>query len=382
MPGYWEYLWAMESQRWTVAGLRQVASENGYSVTARQLESWRNQGLLPKQIRGPQDGLRPTWSSPPGTDQQLLRLCELRQGTKDPAALLIRLWLQGGPQSLGQVRGALMEVLDDAERTISQAVIKIQQSKHVRGLPYTEEEALRELARRFTLARVADHILPRVRTGRSYRLPGVTVLLQIFVTGQVPEGVSATGDDVGRALGLWPRGRLDRLDRSIDPAGTAPSWLGNEPLDLDYLARTVSLPALRAGLATASDEDLRYAARALEPLTNGLRLFARFSGAFHYDRAKFLGLQALRNMRSTPELPTFLICLVLVIRQSDLRDNLERVVEALEETRRVLGGFLRQLARFGPIGFEARNGNAMPAKMTRRLQSVADEFPPGQDGTS
>ncbi len=176
--------------QWTVEGLIKHASDHGYAVTKRQLESWRNQGLLPQQTRGAQCGLRPTWTSPPGAEEKLLRLLELRETTtKNPDALLLSLWLRGEPQSPARVRRAVSSMLDDTERTIQREVDKVQQRRKLDGgeAACTTEEALREIARRIAAARLGDHLLPRLRSGSAHRFPGVTAMMLMFVTGRAPD---------------------------------------------------------------------------------------------------------------------------------------------------------------------------------------------------
>jgi len=371
---------AEPAQGWTVEALVELASSQDYAVTERQLESWRNQGLLPPQTRGPQRGLRPTWTSPPGTEITLLKLCKLRETTKDPAALLLGLWLGGEEQSLDRIRRAVSDVLDDAEQTIGREVTKIQQRRRRDGgPPCTEEEALRELARRFALARVGDRLLPRVRSGSAHRLAGCTDLLLMFVTGQAPAQSVGNVSNVELALGVLPRGRLDRLDPALDPKGSVPAWLKDEPLDFDLMARTVSLPAFRTALATASDEDLLYARYALRPLTHGLELFARFVSAFHDDKPNFLGMGLLRHSRSTPEWSGLLVCLVLAARQNELRDNLEEVVEALADAGRTLSGGLRQLLLMPAATRQRKLDKLGKPRLARRLSSVLDEFATRRD---
>jgi hypothetical protein len=73
---------ANEEQWWTTQQLLDLAWSKDFTEQecgARKLETWRSEGLLPKPQRQGQDGLRPRWISPPGTDHQLLRLLELRR---------------------------------------------------------------------------------------------------------------------------------------------------------------------------------------------------------------------------------------------------------------------------------------------------------------
>lgn len=365
----------MEPEReWTVEALVDHVSADGYAITARQLEAWRNQGLLPAQNRGPQRGLRPTWTSPPGTGEALLHLLELRKSTKDPDVLLLTLWLAGGRQPLERVRTALLATLKDAEQAVQQEIQKIRQ-RHVRSgaPPGSDEEALRDIARGLAVARVGDAVLPRLRSGSRYRLPGATTMWLMFVTGRVPN--DARGENVERAMGMLPRGRLDRLNPGLDRQGVVGPWHDGEPLDLSLLAKTVSLPALKSALETASDEDLLYARAAIGPLTHGLSLVIRFLSAFHYDRVNFMGWGMLGRRPRSPEWPAFVLCAVLAMRQNEMRDNLEAVVQALAQAQRTLTPGLRRLLLTPPAARRKWHKRLGP-KMGARLSKVVDEFAP------
>lgn len=363
-----------ESQ-WTVEALIGHASDHGYEVTKRQLESWRNQGLLPQQTRGAQRGLRPTWTSPPGSAEKLLRLLKLRETTtKNPEALLLSLWLRGEPQPPARVRAAMSSMLDDAERTIQREVDKVQQRRKRQGEgPCTSEEALREIARGVAAARVGDRLLPRLRSGSAHRLPGVTAMVLMFVTGRSPDDERESANDIERALGMLPRGRLDRLDPTLDPESTVGPWHNGQPLDLTLLARTVSLPAFRAALESASEDDLLYARWAVGPLTRRLQFFTRFVSAFHDDQQNFLGWGILRQTDSSADWPAFLLCAVLAMRQNEMRDNLEEVVEALAQAERVLREAVHRLMRVAPETRQKRL-DKLGQKTARRMRQVVDEF--------
>ena len=71
------------SSRLTTAQLLAVATELDPSVTARRLEFWRNQGLLPHPERTGQDGTRPIWTYPPQAENELRALLRLREATKN-----------------------------------------------------------------------------------------------------------------------------------------------------------------------------------------------------------------------------------------------------------------------------------------------------------
>lgn len=97
------------SGRLTTAGLLATASDP--AITARTLEYWRNQGLLPKAERTGQDGKRPQWTYPPQAADQLRALLRLRAKTRDPDILRAALWFEGYPMDLDRVRASMGAVL-------------------------------------------------------------------------------------------------------------------------------------------------------------------------------------------------------------------------------------------------------------------------------
>jgi hypothetical protein len=69
--------------------LCRASDARGLVVTARQLERFRAQGLLPRPARTSQNGMAPQWTYPPGTDAQLIALLLWRQHTKNRDLVLL-----------------------------------------------------------------------------------------------------------------------------------------------------------------------------------------------------------------------------------------------------------------------------------------------------
>src|SRR5256714_10335023 len=106
------------SSRLTTAQLLAVATELDPSVTARRLEFWRNQGLLPHPERTGQDGTRPIWTYPPQAENELRALLRLREATKDPDVLRVALWLEDYEITTAQVRASMTTYLHRVRITV------------------------------------------------------------------------------------------------------------------------------------------------------------------------------------------------------------------------------------------------------------------------
>ena len=72
-----------------------TAAAAGHRISPRMVETFRAQGLLPRPVRGPNQGRTPTWIYPDGADKQLLCLLGWRARTKDPGTLKVLLWIDG-----------------------------------------------------------------------------------------------------------------------------------------------------------------------------------------------------------------------------------------------------------------------------------------------
>jgi hypothetical protein len=73
-----------------------LARQHGYPISAHQLVRWHRAGLLPRPQQHPLTGTRGTCSLyPPGTGEQFLLLCSLRQRERRLAHLAWHLWLAG-----------------------------------------------------------------------------------------------------------------------------------------------------------------------------------------------------------------------------------------------------------------------------------------------
>jgi hypothetical protein len=73
-----------------------LARQQGYPISAHQLVRWHRAGLLPRPQQQPLKGVRGTCSLyPPGTGEQVLLLCSLRERERRLAHLAWQMWLAG-----------------------------------------------------------------------------------------------------------------------------------------------------------------------------------------------------------------------------------------------------------------------------------------------
>lgn len=78
------------------AELLTLARQQGHSISAHQLVRWHRAGLLPRPQQHPLKEARGTCSLyPPGTGEQLLLLCSLRERERRLAHLAWQMWLAG-----------------------------------------------------------------------------------------------------------------------------------------------------------------------------------------------------------------------------------------------------------------------------------------------
>ncbi|MGA2166079.1 MAG: MerR family transcriptional regulator, partial [Solirubrobacteraceae bacterium] len=110
------------TERVTTAELLDVAQDQG--VTARTLEYWRHEGLLPKAERTGQTGKRPEWTYPAEAIDQLATLLRLREKTRQPDTLRVALWFEGFPIDTGRVRASIAAALRDMLELLTKEIDK------------------------------------------------------------------------------------------------------------------------------------------------------------------------------------------------------------------------------------------------------------------
>ena len=226
-------------------------------------------------------------------------------------------------------------------------------------------QALTLLGEQAAGQRGVNTVLPRLPSARGHRSRAFSALFCLFVEGEAPPAEIGSGEDVERALGILPRARHDRAD------GVGPWHDGATPLD--YMAQVASLPALRAAAQVASEDDLRYARRAIGPLTRGLAFVSRLAAGLYHD--KFAGFTLLRQLRPGAYTEPTLVALIVSLRHSPSAENLDSLVEAVERTMSDVRQRLGQLYAMPGWLLNDRLAKGVPQHVVR-LRQVMQQFKP------
>lgn len=378
-----EYLGGMQdTPGWSTEQLVAHAHDHGFAaVSARRLETWRNQGLLPHPDRIGQDGTRPLWRSPEGTQDRMLALCRLTADVSDPAQVRARLWLAGCATTEEEARSALHDCLDSIEALFETVVAKeIAKSSRRDRQMTTRQDALRSIARQAVALRGKRRLLPLLVKGNlDARADAVYTLLELVLTGDVPTNASDLSMSIDRALGVLPRARIDR-PRELHgqkPHMLGPAWHDGTPIDLAYLASVMSLPALHEAVLSATTDDLELARRITGPLVRGLFWFQRISSTV-YDDANFfgLGLLGLGRQRKPGEFgPVYMTCAILALLDSDNRTNLLAVHQAVTEVSAATRELVTRLVNMPAAEFARRTerGDRRAVTKAKRLRRAFAE---------
>ncbi|MGW0137514.1 hypothetical protein [Streptomyces calvus] len=329
--------------------LLRAAASAGLTVSERLLEEFRRHSLVPRPIRVGNDGRRPVWVYPPGSDRQLVRLLRWREHTKNNDVLRVMLWLEGFPIALAIVRtsasAAMDALLSSWEQGLRTAACR-------QGLdPEVGQEAVLAAAARATAAKRGENALPRpIRVPADDRATAVKHLLQIFGLGQRPEMTEEDAETIEKVLGVSP-GRRQRVE------GAGP-WLAGPATDILDAADFVSLPKMSEALSSATDSELEAARPLAAALFLQLPVVARALTAV-YGKENFAGMGGFADLDQEPTMGVLLTGFVLGAFHAGWGDNVETTAESLatfpslvDEMRDVLdmpqSKLSRNLAAHGP----------------------------------
>jgi DNA-binding transcriptional MerR regulator len=320
-----------------------LAAVDDPDVSARTLEYWRQQGLLPKAERTGQAGRRPEWTYPATAVEQLRELLRLRTQTRQPEVLRIALWFRGFEIDLERVRESLVSTL----RRFQLQILKEIERRIDPALPAAEAEwaALEKVAR--TSARKRGvHAPPRFgRQRQEERDRAIAVLLGLGLG--LPEAaarLSKDGPSVERLMGL------DRARRSH---GGGAVWLTSLPGEaLDGFVAIGSLPALIAAVEATDAGEFLVARELARTALVGIVAFTRMADAFALTE-NAAGLGVWKTVASNPMVAVWLTALVVSVRRNkSCRDNLRAIVDALEQTVLPADMNARKLADLTPADLE------------------------------
>jgi DNA-binding transcriptional MerR regulator len=314
------------SEPLTSEALLRIAHEAGYdNLIGRRLEHWRSKGLLPRPTKVGQDGLRPIWVYPDGSDRQLLSILYWRRTTTNLDAIRVAVAAEGHTIDPAAVRQSMLAVIDRAAQRFDKELKRIEPAASLSDSPADREaldRALQTIAH--TGARLRKRNAPAPRTSNTTlgeREQGLLTLLRLSV--ELP---FSPGDleQMEKAMGI-SRGRRG--------AGKEHRWVTEPPERLaELIARTTSLRVLRGAVNTASDQELRIATRAASVLVRGLpAIWAMATLQLGRGAAGLAGLEPLRRLPA--EGLAFITALLVVAIRDGFVDNLRDIIGALVEAR-------------------------------------------------
>jgi hypothetical protein len=355
-----------ESGGLTSAELLQLVHERGFDLTERQLETLRSQDLIERPSRGPQDGRLPTWVSPPATAEQLLRICALRERTRDPHELAVLAWVYGADMPIDRVRDETLAVLRETSRQIEQELA----TEIAKQLPSTDPAlsrltAMVSIADRMADLRRKNTILPRFRSADGVRKAAFRLAIYLGVTGEMPPLELGTATDLERLAGVLPRAAHDRV-------GDSGPWHDGQPIDLEHFASFAGLPALLAAMATATTDELVFARRAIRPLTRGMALISTATAAL-YGTENHAGLQLFRWKRDRLVLEPLLLALFVSMSRTNLNENLVALVDQIERTTGLIERTAQEV-RQAPKSLLRQGFSAMSARQKEQYLRLAAAF--------
>lgn len=341
----------IEEQPWlTVDQLLALAAAEGFNppeITARKIERWRKEGLLPHPRRislGRPLGTRSEY--PPGTDQQLLALCRLRRRfPHDLDAVRFGLWYERYPLPIDDVKQSMEQLLrpitqtlplnesdplDAAEQLVSQEQSKPRRSSSGRNY-------LKQL-------RNADEVNAVL-----------TAALQLALGG-VPGFTAHADEEFGeRSLAQMFIEALGLNRAQTDRAGEVKPWL---PQDNNELAgqlenmaieQLLSFPALLQALREATPEQLTRARADLKGMLGFKQAAKAMEMVFGPDA---FGWGMFSELPNDPAFHTLLLSFLIRLGSTSHRVGMDEVEAALRKNKPIyqwMQAFLRALHREYPV---------------------------------
>jgi len=313
------------------------------AITARTLEYWRHEGLLPHAERTGQAGKRPEWTYPAVARDQLAELLRLRGHSRKPDVLRVALWFRGFPIQTGPVRSSIATVLHGMQDVLAREVEK----RRDLSLPPDESTwaALETVARTVARKRGA-HAPPRWgRQTRNDRERATTVLLGLALGyEQAAERLTEDANRIERLMGV---------DRARRARGGLGAWLSGPASEgFEAFASIASLPALIYTVESATDEELAATRESARTLLDGISAFSRIADAFALSE-NATGLAAFEALTGDPMATVWVTALVLSIRRTtDYEENLRTVVDALDRGILPVEERAQQLSALSPEELE------------------------------
>lgn len=331
------------TERLTTADLLDAAPDA--ALTARTLEYWRQEGLLPKAERTGQSGKRPQWTYPVQAADQLAALLRLREKTKRPDILRVALWFGGFPIEPSRVRASVAAVLRDLLERLTLEVERSRgQGADTGDLTW---QALEQIGHHLAGQRGSNSLPRYARQSRKERDRSMTLMLGLLLAD---DGASARVDKdaphLERMLGVH-RGRRARAP--------LPAWLdGPARVGLETFADFASLPALIEAVQAATDDEVQASRAVARVMLDGMIAFSRIADAFAVTDNP-AGLAAMKVFGDEPTTAVWMTAFVIAIARSKaLDENLRAIVAALRNDLLPLEDRARELAALPPDDLHQR----------------------------
>jgi hypothetical protein len=342
-------MYAPQEAEWmTIAALLEHARAHDPKITARTLEGWRHEGLLPRSRRIGQNGQAPVHGVPASSAAQLDALMFWRRHTKNPDALRVLLWVDGWDIDLEAVRGSLAATLTGINERLRDEL-----GACVGGLA--------ELARRAASQRRGNTVIPRLRGVPEVVRARVADLLLAPILGRA--ATPPTRDEAIAAIrltGIDPRkSRNVGLPRPF-PAGP-PEMLFAAAGQLPGIDRLIAL------VAESNPEELRAARVGANVMVVQLPVFATLITAV-FREGTGTPIELARGLRDKPLAYPLAAAFCLALARAGLLGGLEHVERALAP----FAGLADQVAaaRSAPRELLAANLEGNPRGRRRVLGAI------------
>jgi DNA-binding transcriptional MerR regulator len=322
-----------------------LAVADDAAITARTLEHWRQQRLLPKAQRTGQRGKHPEWSYDIAALDQLQELLRLRERSRQPDVLRAALWFRGYPVETRDARASMVAVLQRMHHVMTQEVEK--RRERVEPAGDTPWDALEEIGR--TVARRRGrHAAPRAGRQSLHDRERATTLLLALGLGY-PEAASRLSQDAGRVE------RLIGVDQGRRRHAGLIAWLSGPAADgLNAFSATGSLPVLIDALSAASVEELDASRARARSLLGGIAAVSRMADALALAD-NVTGLAAFEALQHEPMASVWLTAFVISIgRTSEYDVNLREIVDAIERDVTPTESAVRSLAELSKGALDQR----------------------------
>ncbi|MFE2560837.1 hypothetical protein ACFXGT_33465 [Streptomyces sp. NPDC059352] len=351
--------------------LLRAATSAGFStMNERRLEDFRRDGLMPRPVRVGNDGRRPVWVYPPGSDRQLVRLLRWRECTSNVDVLRVVLWVEDFPLALAVVRASAAVVIDGLSHELQQ-LLRTETCRRNLGPGDSLGTVVGAVAATMAAKR-GGNALPRpIRVPAGERAAAVSHLLQIFALGTQPDVTEDEAETIEKVLGVSP-GRRQRMEN-------AAPWLTGPASVLVDAADFVSLPRMAEALSQATDTDWEEARPAAAALFLQLPVFTRAVVAMT-GKENPAGLGGHATLDSEPHMAVLLVAFVLGARRADWSANVDELTDSLAGWPALIGEMKQVLDM--PQSELAQNlaghGPEMKVRTERIVRALLDgELDPG-----